>query len=373
MNGTIRDARFDVFEGWADNPATVSTPDDMTFNFQGQTQDMHTRTLIQTTSDVERSDPVLQTVPGSGMGISAQIGLSDFDDPLSDAAVLAIVKHDNPGFQSWSGVSELGQTTPGPGNCEDGIQDHRVGAGAATGQVLDPSVSWSAQADWYAVALEINAQGPPTTTTTTTSSTTSPSEPTTTTPTTTTPTTIVDDTDRFVDDDDSVFEDDIEAIAAAGVTLGCNPPTNDRFCPNDTLTRGQMAAFMARALALTGDPADRFVDDDASVFENDIELIAQAEITLGCNPPTNDRFCPENTLTREQMAAFIARALGLSGDAADRFLDDDDSIFEPEIELIAEAGITLGCNPPTNDRFCPEHTLTRGEMAAFLNRMLTAG
>ncbi len=50
----------------------------------------------------------------------------------------------------------------------------------------------------------------------------------------------------FVDDDDSIFETDIEWLAAAGVTKGCNPPVNDMFCPDDSVDRGQMAAFMRR-------------------------------------------------------------------------------------------------------------------------------
>ena len=54
--------------------------------------------------------------------------------------------------------------------------------------------------------------------------------------------------DYFVDDAGSVFEADINAIAAAGITLGCNPPTNDRYCPTDNVTRAQMAAFLRRAL-----------------------------------------------------------------------------------------------------------------------------
>ena len=53
---------------------------------------------------------------------------------------------------------------------------------------------------------------------------------------------------RFVDDDDSIFEADIEWLAAQGITLGCNPPLNDRFCPDEFVTRGQMAAFLRRAL-----------------------------------------------------------------------------------------------------------------------------
>lgn len=54
-----------------------------------------------------------------------------------------------------------------------------------------------------------------------------------------------------------------------------------------------------------------FVDDDPSIFESDIEKIAAGRTTLGCNPPANDRFCPDDLVTREVMAAFLARALDL--------------------------------------------------------------
>jgi hypothetical protein len=50
----------------------------------------------------------------------------------------------------------------------------------------------------------------------------------------------------FTDDDTSVFEADIEWLAEADVTRGCNPPDNTLFCPEDEVTRGQMAAFMHR-------------------------------------------------------------------------------------------------------------------------------
>ncbi len=53
--------------------------------------------------------------------------------------------------------------------------------------------------------------------------------------------------DRFTDVPTSnVFHDDIGWLADAGVTLGCNPPDNDQFCPSDNVTREQMAAFMRR-------------------------------------------------------------------------------------------------------------------------------
>jgi hypothetical protein len=50
--------------------------------------------------------------------------------------------------------------------------------------------------------------------------------------------------------DDNTFHEDIEAIADARVTIGCNPPDNTEYCPDDFVTREQMAAFMNRLGAL---------------------------------------------------------------------------------------------------------------------------
>ena len=171
----------------------------------------------------------------------------------------------------------------------------------------------------------------------------------------------------FVDDDTSIFERDIEAIAAEGITRGCG---EESFCPDRAVTRGEMAAFLGRALELAGSGEDRFVDDDDSIFEADIQALAAAGITRGCNPPENDEFCPDGAVTRGQMAAFLGRSLRLPDSDEDRFVDDDDSVFERDIQRIAADGITRGCNPPTNDRFCPDDPVTRGQMAALLTRAL---
>jgi len=178
-------------------------------------------------------------------------------------------------------------------------------------------------------------------------------------------------TGTFVDDDDSIFEADIEWLASTGITRGCNPPINDRFCPNDPVTRGQMAAFLNRALDLEPGP-DTFTDTSDSVFSADIGALAAAEITRGCNPPANTRFCPGDPVTRGQMAAFLVRALGYSDNGGgDLFVDDNGSVFEGDIDRLGTAEVTRGCNPPTNDRFCPGESVTRGQMAAFLYRALS--
>ncbi|HLT95355.1 MAG TPA: S-layer homology domain-containing protein [Acidimicrobiia bacterium] len=111
----------------------------------------------------------------------------------------------------------------------------------------------------------------------------------------------------FSDDDRSPHVNDIEALAAAGITRGCNPPANDRFCPDEPVTRGQMAAFLGRALGLASAPA-AFSDVSGHVFEAEVGALAAAGITRGCDPPANDRFCPDEPVTRGQMASFLVRA-----------------------------------------------------------------
>jgi chitodextrinase len=174
----------------------------------------------------------------------------------------------------------------------------------------------------------------------------------------------------FEDTYTSVFFDDIRWLSGRDITRGCNPPVNDLFCPDDSVTRGQMAAFLVRALDLGRSDAVDFVDDEGSVFEADIQSLAAAGITRGCNPPANDRFCPNDPVTRGQMAAFLVRALDLGRSDAVDFVDDEGSVFEADIQSLAAAGITRGCNPPANDRFCPNDAVTRGQMAAFLKRGL---
>src|SRR5690606_40769712 len=77
---------------------------------------------------------------------------------------------------------------------------------------------------------------------------------------------------------------------------------------DDPVTRGQMAAFLVRALGLPPAPPGTFTDTTGTVFARDIDSLALSGITRGCNPPANDRFCPDDPVTRRQMAAFLRRA-----------------------------------------------------------------
>jgi hypothetical protein len=169
--------------------------------------------------------------------------------------------------------------------------------------------------------------------------------------------------------DGDPFAAPITWLRLTGTTYGCNPPANTAFCPSDPVSRGQMAAFLVRSLDLPASTgSDIFADDDGTVFEPDINSIAQAGITRGCNPPDNTNYCPDRPVTRAEMAAFLTRAFGFQPAEHDYFADDDGTVFEPDINSIAQAGITRGCNPPDNTNYCPDRPVTRAEMAAFLWR-----
>ncbi len=167
----------------------------------------------------------------------------------------------------------------------------------------------------------------------------------------------------FWDDDFSVHEGAIEALYASGVTTGCAP---ERFCPRDPVTREAMAAFLFRALGLapTG-TLNLFTDVGDSPFAAEIDAIATAGIAMGCG---NGLFCPGRNVTRAEMATFLVRAFagdGVFDPPPDAFSDDNGSTHEEDINRIAVMGITLGCG---EGRFCPHGAVSRQEMASFLTR-----
>jgi hypothetical protein len=171
--------------------------------------------------------------------------------------------------------------------------------------------------------------------------------------------------ERFVDTAGSVFVNAIDWLAVQDITGGCNPPQNHRYCPTQRVTRGEMAVLLARAFDLPATGSDFFDDDDGRFYEGAANRLRASGLTVGCG---NRRYCGESEIGRDEMAAMLARALSLPVTTTDFFTDDDGSMFEGAIDKIADAGITQGCNPPVNDRFCPGNRVTRGEMAAFIKR-----
>jgi len=169
-------------------------------------------------------------------------------------------------------------------------------------------------------------------------------------------------TSPYSDVGSSPFYADILWAAQEGITNGCG---SGRFCPTAGVTREQMASFLVRALDLPPTTTDYFTDDGSSPHHADINAAAAAGITEGCG---NGRYCPRSAVTREQMASFLVRALDLPPTATDYFTDDESSPHEADINALAAAGITNGC---TATAYCPTSNVSREQMVAFLHRALT--
>ena len=162
----------------------------------------------------------------------------------------------------------------------------------------------------------------------------------------------------------------IDALHAAGVARGCESEPL-RFCPDRAVTRAQMASFLARTLELEA-PAQRagFEDvDPRSVHAANVEALFAAGVTVGCSLEPL-RFCPDSAVTRAQMASFLVRALGVAPARSARFEDvDADGAHAASIDALYAAGIARGCwLEPL--RYCPDRAVTRAQMASFLIRAL---
>ncbi len=168
---------------------------------------------------------------------------------------------------------------------------------------------------------------------------------------------------NFKDICGSPHEDDILWLVQQGFSSGC---ASDKFCPENEVTREQMAAFLTAALKLPAGP-DVFVDDEQSPFENAINSLAKAGVTSGCDAQKK-LFCPADSVTRGQMAAFFTTGFKLAP-GPNAFTDDNGSPFEAAINSIAAAGITSGCSS-SGTEFCPNKMVTRAQMATFLHRAM---
>ncbi len=165
----------------------------------------------------------------------------------------------------------------------------------------------------------------------------------------------------------------IESIYTAGITGGCSTnPLN--YCPNNSVTRAQMAVFLLRGIhgsaysppAATGTV---FTDVPSDAFAAAwIEQMVAEGITSGCG---NGNYCPNSTVTRAQMAVFLLRAKYGSAYSppvatGTVFTDVPSNGFAAAfIEQLVSEGITSGCG---GGNYCPNNSVTRAQMAVFLQR-----
>lgn len=170
------------------------------------------------------------------------------------------------------------------------------------------------------------------------------------------------------------FYNFVSIMRDRGITSGCG---NVNYCPDALTTRGQMAVFIIRAI-MGGDQfafsTTPFFTDVPSThgFFKWIQKMRELGITTGCTAST---YCPDASVTRGQMAAFVVRArLGLAGGdsfsfpSAVPFSDVPTAHpFYGFIQKMRQLGITSGCSA---NAYCPDSDTTRGQMSVFIVRGL---
>jgi S-layer homology domain len=110
----------------------------------------------------------------------------------------------------------------------------------------------------------------------------------------------------------------------------------------------------------------------SNLFYDSVETLARNEVTGGCGV---DLYCPDNTVTRAQMAVLILKAKHGSEyvpppATGNVFTDVGPNAFAAKwIEQLAEEGITTGCG---NHKYCPNRKVTREQMAVFLIKATNA-
>ena len=154
-----------------------------------------------------------------------------------------------------------------------------------------------------------------------------------------------------------------------------------------------MAVWISRAVGLTPEPSSassRFSDVDADMWwAPHVEVLADLRIVSGCGT-SPARFCPNDAVTRGQMATTLVRAFGRSGVRAfgrsgvrafgrsgvrsttrsqSGFIDIADSVHAASIGTLAASGVGTGRGVQPL-RFCPDRLLTRNGGAALVHEAM---
>lgn len=174
------------------------------------------------------------------------------------------------------------------------------------------------------------------------------------------------DNTTFDDIDGNNFADYINAIYSNGITVGCVLDTS--FCPDDYVTRGQMAAFIVRALFgedFYYSQTPYFTDvPSINAYFKYVQRLKDDGITA-----LSGTYDIDSYVTRGQMAAFIIRALygeGFSYTTIPYFTDVPlTNVYFEYVQKMKETGITA-----VSEIYNVDSYVTRGQMSAFISRSL---
>ena len=182
-------------------------------------------------------------------------------------------------------------------------------------------------------------------------------------------------TKSFWDVPHNSFADEyIHALAGARLTKGCG---GGNFCPENNLTRAEMAVQMVRAMYgpdFAPAPAVGIFSDvvisDTDTTADYIEQLYNDGVVAGCGTSPL-RYCPTDLVNRAQMSVFLVKGLLIPVGTDTGYFTDVSGTpfagFAPYVEGLFNAGITAGCGDHV---FCPTSNITRSQLAVWLVKAL---
>lgn len=162
---------------------------------------------------------------------------------------------------------------------------------------------------------------------------------------------IVDNSKDFADTRNHWAKDAIDFVSARGLVNGINAVS---YAPNASTTRAQLWTILARQ-------NDADLTGGATWFENAQNWAKEKGISDGTNP--------NGTINRAQMVTMLWRTMGQPAAVSGASFADvpADSYYAQAVAWAVEGGITQGVG---GNRFDPNATCTRAQIAAFLARSM---
>ncbi|NOU99805.1 S-layer homology domain-containing protein [Paenibacillus planticolens] len=183
--------------------------------------------------------------------------------------------------------------------------------------------------------------------------------------------TVIDHPKTFGDLTSHWAKDDVETLASKLILNGIE---EDKFAPNNRITRAEFAAMLVRSLGLDEVKATGFKDVAAADwFSGSVGASQKAGLINGYEDGT---FKPDALISREQMATMVIRALkvaekevAVDASSLNKFADRN-SVSSWSKDAVAQAITTGIVQGVTDTSFAPQDNATRAQGAAMLKRML---
>jgi hypothetical protein len=159
-------------------------------------------------------------------------------------------------------------------------------------------------------------------------------------------------------------------MKATGITSGCNPPLNTKFCPSNYANRAELMVFLwkTQGAPTNGSWSEPFTDvGPGDWFYNAVKWAYSTGLTNGCNPPDNDEFCPYRTVNRYEGVVFMWRANGspTNGSWTEPYSDVTTQWWAPAVKW-AYQNVNQTIIPYSGSYYSPYSGMKRSDIASFL-------